>query len=295
MLLEQERGKIINTATREKLLPHTGANFNYINYGRFIAQSATDGVDAAQAQSLADNATAFTPSEVVVNAVVSDRTISRVADPKLLSEIGDMAMNAIELKEDQDGCSKFSSFTTGLGSSGTVCTVGHLLAAEAGLRDGNSAAVPEPAPGPWFGILHPNTLAAAAVKLIPLTTSTSTTLANSAGVLGGYVGVGSPEMGGLGMEVLQKKGLLRQLELGEMVVIADANVTLASNGTDATNGVYSQRGLVFVEEVAPYQKQERDESLRGIEITCVTSYAFGVYRPAAYGLSMTFDATQPTS
>ena len=173
-LLEQERGKVINTATRETLTPHTGSAFNIVNYGQFIAQPATDGVDSAQAQALTDTKTAFSPSEIVVNAVVSDRTLARVADPKLLAEMGEMAMNAIELKEDQDGCAKFSSFTATLGSTGVVATLGHLLASEAILRIGNSTATPEPAPGPWFATLHPNTMAAAAVKTIPLSAAVAT-------------------------------------------------------------------------------------------------------------------------
>lgn len=297
-LIEQERGKVINTATRETLQPHTGSTFNVINYGQFVAQRATDGVDSAQAQALTDAKTPFTPSEVVVNAVVSDRTLARVADPSLLSEIGTMAMNAIELLEDQDGCAKFSSFTPTLGSTGVVATVGHLLAGEAVLRIGNSVTSPEPAPGPWFAVLHPNTMAAAAVKTIPLSAAVSgaasslSSAAAGVGVLGASIALGF--VNDLGMKVLMGKGLVRQLDMGELMVIADANVAINST-PDTTNGIYSKRGLVFVSEKTPYQVQERDESLRGIEITCVTSYVWGVYRPAAYGIKSTFDGTTPTS
>jgi len=292
MLLEQERGKVINTATRETLQPHTGSAFNYINYNQFVAQSATDGVDAAQAQTLADTKTAYSPAEVVVNAVVSDRTLARVADPKLLAEIGEISMNALELKEDQDGCAKFSSFTPTLGGTSTVATLGHLLAGEAILRIGNSTATPEPAPGPWFATLHPNSMAAAAVRTIPLAAGPGATSLGTAGVLGQAVVGGA--INDTGLQVLRGKGLVRQLDMGELMVMADANVAINSTPT-TTNGIYSKRGLVFVSEVTPYMRQERDESLRGIEITCVTSYAWGVYRPAAYGINVSFDGTTPTS
>ncbi len=296
LLLEQERGKVLNCATREVLPPHTGSSYIYLNYGQLLAYNATEGVDANQAQALQDARTSFTPSEVVVNVVVGDRTVDRVADPNLIGQIGSMCMNAIELKEDQDGCGKFSSFTNTLGTSAQVCNVGSLLAGEAVLRIGGSKTNPEPAPGPWFGILHPNTMAAAGVKLIPLSLAVSSSSSDltkaegSVGKLGAAVVAGA--MNDKGMEVLSGKGLLRQLELGEMVVIADANVTLS--GADAINGIFAQRGLVYVSEVTPYQKQERDESLRGVEITNVCSYAWGVYRPAAYGISCTWDATTPT-
>lgn len=298
MLLEQERGKVVNTATRETLLPHTGSAFRYINYGRFVAQLATDGVDAAQAQSLTDTATTFSPTEVVVNAVVSDRTLARVADPKLLAEIGEMCMNAIELKEDTDGCAQFSNFTPTLGGSSTVATLGHLLAGEAILRIGNSTATPEPAPGPWFATLHPNTMAAAAVKTIPLSaaiSSNASTLTSAEGHIGQLgAAIAQGYVSDLGLKVLMGKGLVRQLDMGELLVMADANVAISATPT-TTNGIYSKRGLVFVSEVTPYMKQERDESLRGIELTAVTSYAWGTYRAAAYGISASFDGTTPTN
>jgi hypothetical protein len=157
---------------------------------------------------------------------------------------------------------------------------------------------PEPAPGPWFATLHPNTMAAAAVKTIALSAAVSsvTTVLTSAaagvGVLGGAVSAGA--INDVGMKVLMGKGLVRQLDMGELLIMADANVPVSAT-PNSTNGIYSKRGLIFVSEVTPYMRQERDESLRGIELTAVTSYAWGVYRPAAYGIAATFDATTPTS
>ena len=298
MLLEQERGKLINSATRETLLPHTGANFNYVNYDRFTAFSATDGVDAAQAQSLQDTKTAYTPGEIVVNAVVSDRTIARVADPRLLANIGDMCMNAIELKEDADGCAKFSSFTPSVGSTSTVATLGHLLAAQGVLRVGNNVTTAEPAPGPWFAYLHPFTFEALAVKTIPLSaavSSSASSLSSAAagiGVLGSAMATGVTNT--LGMQVLAGKGLLRKLEMGEALMMSDANITVTATPSQI-GAMFSQKGLIYVNEVTPYMKQERDESLRGVEITAVASYAWGVYRAGAYGVQLSFDCTTPTS
>ncbi len=297
MLKEQERGKVLNCATREVLPPHTGNTFNYLNYDYLFAYATSEGVDAAQAQSLSDAKTAFTPGEIVVNVIVGDRTISRVADPNLIGEVGEMAMNAIELKEDTDGCAKFSSFTLTVGSTTVCCTPGHLFTAEALLRVGGSKTLPEPAPGPWFAVLHPFTMASAGIKLIPLSTVASsnaytlTTAEGTVAKLGGVPAAGTTN--DKGVEMLASKNLLRQWEMGELMVLSDANVTLS--GADAVSGIFSQRGLVYVSEVTPYQKQERDESLRGVEITCVESYAWGNYRPGQYGIAATFDATTPTN
>ncbi len=282
---------------------HTGSAYNYINYGLLTAFNATDGVDASQAQSLRDSKTAYSPGEVVVNVVVSDRTVARVADGGLLAKVGEMCMRAIELKEDVDGAAKFSSFTPTLGATGTVGTVGHLLAAEAALRVGSSTVTPEPAPSPWFAVLHPYTMAAMAAKLIPLGVHQANSGAADLSIAlasGGLGQLGGAVTGGvtsdIGMQVLRGKGLLRQLDMGEIMVMADANVPYGvSAATDAYAGFFSKDGLIFVSEETPYMRQERDESLRGVEVTAVTSYAWGVYRPSAYGVLGTFDATAPTS
>jgi hypothetical protein len=187
-----------------------------------------------------------------------------------------------------------------LGASGTVGTVGHLLAAEAALRMGSSTTAPEPAPAPWFGILHPYTMAAMAAKLIPLSGAVGSNVSDlskaaaGVGVLGGAIATGMTN--DIGLQVLRGKGLLRQLDMGEILIMADANAPYGvSAATDATAGFFAKDGLIFVSEETPYMRQERDESLRGVEITAVTSYAWGVYRPSAYGVNGTFDATAPTS
>ena len=87
-LLDVERGGVKATATHYSLTPHSGASKNVLNYNRLAAYNVAEGVDIAQAQALADTLTSYTPSEVAVQVVISDRTVSRVADPSLMKQIG---------------------------------------------------------------------------------------------------------------------------------------------------------------------------------------------------------------
>jgi len=212
-----------------------------------------------------------------------------VADPALMRNVGKMASNAYELKEDADGCAQFASFTATLGSSGTVPTVGHVFAGEAKLRIGNSVTTPEPAPEPYYAFFHPNSLYPIKSRLIPLAAGPGATSLGTAGVLGAAT-VGP--VNDLGASILAGKGLQK---LGAFGVMDDANVTVASNGTDMTNAFFSKEGLIYVSEFEPTPRRERDESLRAEELNFVGSYVFGVYRAGQYGVAATFDGTTPTS
>lgn len=287
-LLSQERGKIKNACTTFTLEAHTGTSKIIENYGQLTALGIGEGVDITQAQALSDANTSYTPSEVAVQVIVPDTMIRRVADPALMRNVGKMASNAYELKEDQDGCKQFSSFTPTLGTSGTVLTVGHGFAGEAKLRIGNSTATPEPAPDPLFLFAHPNSIYAIATRLIPLAAGPGATSLGGTGVLGAAVAQGA--VNDKGMDVLMGKGLQR---LSRLFVMDDANVQLS--GTDSTCGWFTKEGMIYVSEFEPTPRRERDESLRAEELNFVGSYIFGVYRSGAYGVAGTFDATTPTS
>ncbi len=65
------------------------------------------------------------------------------------------------------------------------------------MRVGGSKTLPEPAPGPWFAVLHPFTMASAGIKLIPLSTVASsnaytlTTAEGTVAKLGGVPAAGT--------------------------------------------------------------------------------------------------------
>ena len=126
-LLRDETGVMRSCATSMTLRAHEG-NTKYINnYGRAVAFNVSDGADIQQAQTLADTATGYSPSEVAVQITLGGRTMRRVADPDLMGRTGRILNSAYDLKEDHDGCTQLASFTgTTLGSAGTVISPGHI-------------------------------------------------------------------------------------------------------------------------------------------------------------------------
>lgn len=297
-LLRDERGVMRSCATSLKLNAHEG-NTKYINnYGRVVAYNVTDGADIAQAQSLADTATGYSPSEVAVQVVLGGRTMRRVADPDLLTRTGRILHNAYDLKEDQDGTTQLASFTgTTLGAAGTVLSPGHISGAGARVMIGNSRANPEPPDGDIFGVFHPLSVHVVAGRLIPwsnVPTGTNVFGTNT----GAHAGVTATN-GGIasGMtEELVRKGYKAVGTIGGVIVKTDANLTVDSSD-DCTGAVFAREGLIYVSEEDPTLVPDTsDKSMRGaVELNLWGSYVWGNYRPAAYGNPMTFDASMPTS
>lgn len=292
-LLRDETGVARSVATPMTLAPHTGVSKNVNNYGRVTAYSVDDGADIAQAQSLSDTTTSYTPGEVAVQVILPGSTMRRIQDPDLESRTSRMLNNAYDLKEDADGCAQFVSFTPILGSAGTVVGVGHLHAAIARLGIGNNRANPEPAPTPHFFVLHPLQASVIAGRLIPLTDVPTGTNVYTGGAAGATVMGGSTT--GLS-EAILKNGIGAIGRLLGVTVKTDANIAVDSND-DASGVALSKEGFVYVSEVEPrLDPDSSDKSMRGaIELNLWGSYAWGLYRSAAYGVEMLFDASLPTS
>src|SRR4029077_13637712 len=99
----------------------------------------------------------------------------------------------------------------------------------------------------------------------------------------------------LSQEVL-KMGVGAIGQLFGVTVKRSANTTITS-ANNMAGGVYSQEGLIYVNEVPKrLDPDDSDKSYRGaVELNGWTSYFGGTYRPAAYGVEILGDATLPTS
>ena len=291
LLLRDESGTCRKVSTHYKLLPHTGISKNILNYGRLSAYSLQDGVDMAQAQTLSDTNTAYTPAEVCVQVIVPGSTLRRVADPTLMKQTAAMMHNAYDLKEDSDGTAQFTSFVPILGSAGTVLGVGHLLAARARLGIGNDRTNPEPAPAPYYAVLHPLHLSAVMGRLMPITDVPTGTNVYTGVAAGATMGIGGGTV--IGDRIIESgpKAIGR---LFDMEVYTDANMAIASDG--ASGACFAKMGLIYVSEVEPMMEpDETDVSLRAVELNLWGSYVWGNYRASNYGVEMLFDVTLPTA
>lgn len=302
LLLRDATGVMRSCATTMTLKPHEGTTKNIINYGRVIAFNLTDGVDINQAQTLSDAKTAFTPAEVGVQVILGGRTITRIQDPDLLSRTGRILNNAYDLKEDQDGTVQLASFTT-LGTTTTVASPGFIAAVNGRLAMGNSYAAatpnPEPAPKPWYTVLHPLSAVALAGRLGAFNAvpgGGGTTYGAAGGAHAGVNVNAAIDSGSIADDVV-RRGLEAIGTVSGTIVKQDANIALDSTGVAATGGGFSQEGLIYVSELEPQLDPDTsDKSMRGaVELNLWGSYVWGLYRPTNYGVGLQFDASMPTS
>lgn len=296
-LLRDERGVMRSCATSMKLGAHEGSTKYINNYGRVVAYNVSDGADIAQAQSLADTATGYSPSEVAVQVILGGRTMRRVADPDLLGRTGRILHNAYDLKEDQDGCTQLASFTgTTLGSAGTVISPGHIAGGGARVMIGNSRSNPEPPEGDIFAVIHPLSAHVLAGRLVPYGSTPAGAAAFGANT-GAHAGVttGPAATSGMATELI-RKGYKALGTVGGVIVKTDANLTVDSSD-DCTGAVFAREGLIYVSEEEPkLEPDSSDKSMRGaVELNLWGSYVWGNYRAANYGNPLTFDASLPTS
>ncbi len=290
-VLRDADGVMRRLATKYTLEPHSGTSKVVLNYGRVTAYVQQDGVDTANAQSLSDAASSYAPYEVAVQVILPGSTMRRVADPDLMRRTGRILENAYNLKEDQDLAAQLASFVPTKGAATTVLGVGHHTAAVTTLQVGNNRASPEPAPEPLFACYHPCQLHAILSRLVPLTdVPVGTNVWTAPGTAGATAGPGRSSA--LSDEILRK---WKVKELGGVPIIPEPNIAVDSVD-DASGGVFSQEGLIYISEVEPKLAQDKDGSMRdGVELTYWGAYGGGTYRASSYGCRMLFDAQIPTA
>ena len=295
LLLRDETGVMRSCATPHPLKPHQGASVNVNNYSRVAAYEVADGVDIAQAQSLADTTTTYTPGEVAVQVVLAGSTMRRVQDPQLEQRTAKMLSNAYDLKEDSDGTGQLSSFVPIMGAAADIIGPGHVTGASARLGIGNDRANPEPAPKPWFCVLHPLQAHEMLARIVPFTdvpTGTTTHIPTTGGT-NDTVGPRGPS--GMG-EAFMERGIGSLGTYAGATVKLDANISVDTDD-DGSGAFFSQEGLVFCEEVTPQLDPDvSDKSMRGaVELNLWGSYVWGLYRSSNYGVELLFDCSLPTS
>ncbi len=216
-----------------------------------------------------------------------------------------MLNNAYNLKEDIDGAAQMSSWSGGLGSTSTILGVGYIAAGAAQIGVGRLVNNPEPAPLPYSYIGHDYQMLHLMGRLLVLTdvpvgTNVYTGLTATGATLGPGAGVGAGDF----QQDLYRGGTVG--DAGKVGLITnffgvaikkDANIpVLAPSAVSAAGGLFSQAGLLYVNELEPRVVMQTDDvSMRdAIELNVWGSYGYGLFRPVSYGITMTFDATTPT-
>ena len=233
-------------------------------FGTVTAGALTEGVDMTNPQTLATTKVTITPAEVGAQIVITDRAL-RTAREDMARAAGRVLGDAVAKKLDADLLGLLDGFSTSLGAAGTSITMGHLRAAVSRLH-----AAAEPAPMPYYGVLHPYQAHDLAADLAPV---------------GTY-----PVPSGISQTVLENHWVGRAFgvdlfQAGNLPVDAD---------DDVKGGVFSREALVLVIFKDWAVERERDASLRAWELNVVADYGYAKYQDA-WGVEMYFDAAAPSS
>lgn len=298
-LLPDDKGIMRDRATPLSLKPGTGSSVIINNYARLSANGIADGADITNPQTLSDTGTSFTPTEVVAQALISGRTLDRVADRSLLDNTAKMIMNALRLKMDADGAAQLPSFTPIVGAAGTVCSPGIIAAAVGKTEIGNSLANPEPYDDISI-VLHPLMMLELSGRMVPY--SNVPTGTNVYGVdNGAHAGVTLTNSGGTGPSGSLADQIVRQgprsvAQLQGHPVFLDANISVDSNN-DGSGACFARVGLNYVSEKEPTLDYDKtDASMRGaVELNGWYSGIWGLYRASNSGTEILGDCAIPSS
>jgi len=284
-LKTQEGDVMTNLMTKMTLPANQGPNFVMETLARANVYALSQGVDMAQNQTMSFTEVVCSPGEYGGMLILTDHQIASKAN--IWRNAGKVLGQAFSRKEDVDSLTMLDGFANALGGTGTILTVGHIIAG--GERVGlggyvaNSSAFTagsvEPGPKPYLGVFNDAQLHAARKYL-------------AVGAIAGAT-TGSH----LALQSEAAAEMLREAKLGK---IGDVQVYVDNNlgkdtADDAKGGIFSKAALMHVQFLGgPTTATDRDESLRATEIIITGWYANLEYNDA-WGVEVLCDASLPSS
>ena len=264
---------IARVCMRVKLGENEGLSYEEIELAQLNAQSITETTIFDNPQQFADTLRTYTPTMTSITTVVTDRTYRRLSK-NVLAQMGQLAMNAMKRKQDEDGITTIQAATTALGGAGVTLTSGHLSAGASRARQGNNV---EPSMGPIHAVLQ----SYQAKDLQDELTSGIGTYVVPAGLT----------------DEVYRKGFVGSVNsaFGANIWIDDNIV--ADVNTDAEGGVFPQEAIILVDGMGLHKESKRRPEYGGgaDQIWLTMEYVFAERSPGNWLYSLLSDATAPTS
>lgn len=271
----QEKPGVMKSSIRVETLPeNSGPAVNIPKYGQVTTYALTEGVDMQQAQQITDTLMTLTPAEYGAQVVLTDLMLMTVRD-EFFRVAGKILGESFDRQQDQTLCDDCDNFSNAIGSAGTACNLGHVMAGHASVKynaaaNGTAGRGGEPAPDP-ISFVH-----------------TPAVLFSLAKTLTGGVGAAAAT------QIVPQPVGWQMAALPGMTIKSDINFN-KDTGDDAKGGLFSKEAMILV-ELGPGAsvEKDRDASLRGWELNFVGRWARGEYNDS-WGREMLFDTALPTS
>lgn len=283
-VLSPARDVIEKPVFLEKMFSHValkdgdGATYNWPKFPtQLTAQSLTEGARLDNPQKLIPTSQQFTTSEVGIEVMMTDKSLRLTPEP-MRARAGRFAGNAMKRKKEEDMLALFAGLSRDLGSAGSAFSPSDLAVAKVRLQAAAESGVAEPAPGPYYAVIHPfhfhDTLVSAAT-------------------LGSNINsdVGYAPIPGITEDLIKNYEVI---PLYGVPVATHALMDIDASD-DAVGAVFSKEAFLYISTSnTMHTETDRDPGLRAWSMFITSEYGVGEVEDD-WGFKITADATAPTS
>lgn len=294
----REHTGVMDKLVDTKRLPNGyGSTYNEPYIGSISAAALTDGLEFDSPVSFTDTNVTVTTGEVGVQTLITKRT-NDVVKENLMAIAGRLMSNAIAYKRDTDLLALMDGFGGSFGSGTATLVVGHITSALAMLRSGRAASggtartgartTGDPAPAPYYAVIHEWQRRALAAQLSGVFAVSSDAA----------IGTTAPSMNFTGraggISDYQAKWI-EEHYLGTIdgcKVIIDNNLPISSSATKS--GVFSKEALINLMFRNMVHKTVETDDGRAVKTTLVDDYGTGE-RNDIWGIELNIACVAPTT
>ena len=267
--VREYEGRASQLVDRVTLDPNTGLDWKEVTYAQLVATSVTETTELVNPQQFSDSELKITPTMIGIHTFVTDKVAERI-NKKAYAQMGQLAMNAMVRKRDQDVIAVFDGATTSLCGAGTTLATGYIDAAAVRITSNTT----EPGMPPLRGVLHGYQIKDFADE-----------------VKGGIGTYPLPE--GESARVFREgfRGRISDVEIFE-----DGNITIDSSD-DAKGAVFAKDAIVLVQGASLKTKTREEPHIGGGGMSrwLYDEYGLGERSAGNWLFEIYSDATAPTA
>jgi len=267
--VREQEGDMPALCERRTLGKGMGTVWHEVSYAQLTAMAVAETTENKNIQRLSDTDFAITPTMIQIATMMSDKVVRNMTRNGL-REVAALGQAAMQRKKNEDGLVTIDSTTsTQLGSAGASMAYGYVASAVANIS-GNTT---EPGHQPYRFVAHPFQMK----DIYDQFTAP----------------VGTYDISeGASFRVF-KEGFKGMINTAQAFENGDFTIDSAD---DVKSGVFSQEGIVLVQEMSPRMETERKAGIGGGStiVYHTDSYAYGI-RQNQWVHEIIADASAPTS
>jgi hypothetical protein len=267
--VREYEGRASQLVDRVTLEANTGLDWKEVSYAKLVATTVTETTVLDNPQQFADSEIKITPTMIGIHTFVTDKVAERI-NRKAYAQMGQLAMNAMVRKRDQDVIAVFDGASTSLCGAGTTLSSGYIDAAAVRITSNPT----EPGSPPLRAVLHGYQMKDIADEL----------------------------KGGIGTYPIPEGPTARVFaegfrgKIGGVEIFEDGNIGIDSND-DAKGAVFAKYAIVLVQGTSLKTKTREEPAIGGGGMSrwIYDEFGLGERSPGNWLYEIMSDATAPTA